>query len=691
MEEIEKMQIQALEKHDKILGQIELNEKDLNEIEDLIAQDNTNQKIILTYLRLYSKFKNESLEDKLKKFEFFISKNDMNTEFGSYYTKMFSSAEIFELLMKKILSFSPESSFIEKLCFYLELTKLDINYYDIKGKVDYKNNKELSLIILVNNIRLGIEENIKNIKDINENLDNEVVSKFRKKIEESKAFKKVEEFLSKKSQEIPTQEEINIYNDKKKKDNKFDADATIKKYTEEIIFNSKIESESFSKYFDNFKDFLKNTKNNFLERFNDIENLSDENFKLFQYYCLFLCCYDFRNLSPFYINKWNNTFTQTEEDIEEALKYYSKEKGYKYEIYNNELHLRICDYDKEEINIQIVKNINDYSIDCLIDYFSPKATFRSTKPKRVIKIKDTTKFKEKEYQIDDFFLEKYLKFDCCEKLYINRVKKVWEEHLRSIFTSTTIKSAFNALCKVLYKDFTPYNFLNDKDLEKIFQNCRYFQFPANMLGFTEPFYLFDYEFYGGLNEKFGECCSKLINLSMNQVTKEHEILGHINIRIQKYLSKKEINSPLIDSSNYLDEKFKKNESGEYLEKLLYGSVLVQLTYNQILFILDKENYLVNYIQFRENFNKCNNKLYKPSKSLNNLLVSLNININRECNYLGYISINENLVNKSDSKDAKISYGARHTHLHPKKIVGEADRVIDEIYQNVLKMKNNPNH
>ena len=76
---------------------------------------------------------------------------------------------------------------------------------------------------------------------------------------------------------------------------------------------------------------------------------------------------------------------------------------------------------------------------------------------------------------------------------------------------------------------------------------------------------------------------------MNQITKEHEILGHINIRLQKYVLKREVNSSVVDSGTSSNEENKIHESGEYIEKLLYGRTITEMSYNEILFILDRNN------------------------------------------------------------------------------------------------------
>ena len=91
----------------------------------------------------------------------------------------------------------------------------------------------------------------------------------------------------------------------------------------------------------------------------------------------------------------------------------------------------------------------------------------------------------------------------------------------------------------------------------------------------------------------------MLSLSFNLVTNEHEILRHFNIRLQKILLEKNIKSPI--STNSKNLKKRNEESGEYIEQLLYGKVITHLTYNQMLFILDEENYNCSCDEFRNKF------------------------------------------------------------------------------------------
>ena len=109
-----------------------------------------------------------------------------------------------------------------------------------------------------------------------------------------------------------------------------------------------------------------------------------------------------------------------------------------------------------------------------------------------------------------------------------------------------------------------------------------------------------YEYYKGLNKNYGEDDSKLVFLSFNLITNEHEVLGHLNIRIQNLINRKDVQSPKqnINSNNFVGRN--EAESGDFIEELLYGSNICNLYYKQILFILDIENYNCPYNEFKKN-------------------------------------------------------------------------------------------
>jgi len=72
------------------------------------------------------------------------------------------------------------------------------------------------------------------------------------------------------------------------------------------------------------------------------------------------------------------------------------------------------------------------------------------------------------------------------------------------------------------------------------------------------------------------------------VTQEHEILGHLNLRLQNYLFNEQKSSPIIDYKELSINEKKGPESGDAVEILLYGQNITELSFNEMLFLLDLE-------------------------------------------------------------------------------------------------------
>lgn len=302
---------------------------------------------------------------------------------------------------------------------------------------------------------------------------------------------------------------------------------------------------------------------------------------------------------------------------------YSSTNGVKYIIKNDELLLNVCDFENKTIYIYKVKTISNYILQNIIDnlqYFTNENTsdiFDSHE-------KDINRFKISEIEINKYEIEQYLKINKYHnELYIKLKWDIWKQFLLKVFTSKTIKDAFCQLNKKVLTDFDFYNILTEKELGRIFDNqIKFYMFPTNgILGLTITPILQIYEYYKGIDSAYSEDKSKLISLSFNLVTNKHEILGHFNIRTQKILLEKNIKSPISTNSKNLKKRIE--ESGEYIEQLLYGKVITNLTYNQMLFILDEENYNFSCDEFRKQFSQCNSK-YTPSQTLKQFLASLGI-------------------------------------------------------------------
>jgi hypothetical protein len=114
-------------------------------------------------------------------------------------------------------------------------------------------------------------------------------------LKESQIFKKVENYLSNKAFEIPTNEEIEIHKKIKQFNKNYNINninEIIEQLKEQIILESKINSNTFSKYFENFSEFLGLIKTNFDIKFNNIESLENNEFELFMYFCFFISLFE---------------------------------------------------------------------------------------------------------------------------------------------------------------------------------------------------------------------------------------------------------------------------------------------------------------------------------------------------------------------------------------------------------------
>ena len=158
--------------------------------------------------------------------------------------------------------------------------------------------------------------------------------------------------------------------------------------------------------------------------------------------------------------------------------------------------------------------------------------------------------------------------------------------------------------------------MTEKELEFILEQIIFYQFPIKeKKNFTLSSILQIYEYYKGFNCDYTEDKSKL-SLVFNLLLNEHEIIENFNISIQNIL--------------------------QNLEQILYGKVIRDLTYKQMLFILDEDNYNYKCDEFRNRFSECNKK-YIPSQALKKFLISLDIEFEPEEDSSTLYTINQNLL------------------------------------------------
>lgn len=534
---------------------------------------------------------------------------------------------------------------------------------DIKGFTDYTQNKELMMYILTRRIVNGI---IKHVNKID--ISDTPIEYQQKLIETIKNSKKIDDNdLNSLEGKNSNDKKENTYESLKKDENDNPSENITK---EQIELISKINSHHFSSYFQNYKYFWEEIKKNFSIRFKDIQKLENEDLDLFIEFCFFLECYNFESESLyFYIGKWNDTFSQPRKFIEFFLEQNSVINRKIYKLINNDLFMELFNHNQKKKEIFIIKNIDKYSINCIYSYLNGKSLLTANSQDNT-NSNDYSNYTEYPTIIDEYRIEKYLKFDSKEDIYINKIWNIFEEHLITIFTSVTMKDALRQLFKDLNLDKDKcYDFLNEDDLKKFFKRTRFFEFQSDILGLTEPSFFINFIYYKGLINSYKDKFSKLFNLCLYQILQEHEILGHINIRLQDYISEQEIKSPKVKRVDKTRENkiYEEAESGDFLESILYGECIYQLSINQILFLLDAENYKVSVDVFRTNFKNCENGNYNISEYLATFLKKLKISINQEFYSYAPVKLNrEGLVGKIVTHDNIHFYFKRHPPLHRKK-------------------------
>ena len=309
----------------------------------------------MTYLKLIEKFNKDNLKTYFNKYTHILSKETINKNFPQFNSEKQSSSSLFLNTLEKILKYKNTNISFLEIAFYNDLVYINPEYDDIRGFTNYEKNKELAIFILVIRIKNGIIKHIKKIANFTVNNDDPLIKKQYELIKEAEIFKKVEQYnKNKKIGEKPPDEEIKIYELIKKNNNNYNANESIKQYKENISLISKINSEDCSIYFESFGSFWDNLKVNFKKRFPNIENLTNEDFGLLMDFCFFLEQHSFDDKTlNFYINKWNNTFFQPREYIEDILKKISSKN--KYYLENDDLIIEKHVHESKQIKIKRIK------------------------------------------------------------------------------------------------------------------------------------------------------------------------------------------------------------------------------------------------------------------------------------------------------------------------------------------------
>ena len=316
-----------------------------------------------------------------------------------------------------------------------------------------------------------------------------------------------------------------------------------------------------------------------------LENLKED------YYILLFIILDLKNLIYYDMNKSNY--------LDMIIKYKTKNNydNLKYEINNNTLiinnRIKIEDYQKYQID-KIVQDLN------LFDVTIP----------------------------NEFLLIPYLKIEYFnDNNYVKYLNKFIELFNEKISKSKTISTLLN----YLYPGFEEINLFQSEFIENIFKNslknAYFFPFSLRIGAKTLKRNNTILFFIPNRSSEFKE------NLISNLEKKKHYIIGNLGVFI--YIEFHEVLGHYlravlskITTINYLSPRSpisEKNVSGESIESLLFGKRISNFTFIQLLYILDTENYKVDYKTFRNNFLNISN--YIPSTTFKEMLRENNISLN----------------------------------------------------------------
>ena len=255
--------------------------------------------------------------------------------------------------------------------------------------------------------------------------------------------------------------------------------------------------------------------------------------------------------------------------------------------------------------------------------------------------------KENEIEtLTNFRLMKYIKIQYFQKYnFYTHNPNYWDFNkkiFKHILQSKTIKTLFELL-------YPKYDYLFDKkeNIDKLIDSIIFIPYDLyNSYGITFRKELII--FIGGLFENFSKPMHYLSKSSCFIILGIHEVCGHwsssfYSIQYQNnslsdsFITNKEVDKELkfIEKNEKELEKRSdesKNDGGDKIELLLFGRKMEYFTVKEILFLLNRNSYNVDYKTFRKNFQKVSktkfNVLYDEvsmDEEFVNLLKNLKIN------------------------------------------------------------------
>ena len=564
--------------------------------------DNTIEVVIFEYLKiqkeLLSDTEEKSFKKQLSKYECCIDKAKLNKEFG---TTNKSYKELINDLLLCLRKYYQTNNIEENVKIMKELGDKTAQDYRNTSPIDYKDNLELYFYALYYYFYSAIQSSYDNnlAKD-------DIVKKYSEEINEQ-----IKKLKSSNKSEINDEIKLIKTSDKSKVDEKVEMLQEQLKYIP-LIYGT------YGKYLFNISYFIDETYEKFNKRFENFKLNEEKELFLYENYLFFLTNFPFhvdiaiRN----YIHIWNDTF----EDLKivekiDIVKNFSKD-GKNFSITGNKLNV------SNKLNKKyIIENIDDYSLKPLLEYLN-----------LINHVPDLI-------ELNEFLkIDKYM-----GSLYIKKIWDTWESFLIKLFTSNVVKTLFDKMFKKKGSEdkLNPYHFIDENVIKLIINKVKYFIFPSHFEGMTIGKTLSIYLNGNPFEIKDDKTLSKLDYLSHNVKSNLHEIIGHLNVRIQYYLTKdKRYLSPKPQNPSRQALQRKGKEAGEFLEEILFGAFAGALELEQMLYILDIKNYDKQLDKFREDFIKWGKeKEYPISEELKTFLSKLDIDSpdiyfkNKNSNYL----------------------------------------------------------
>ena len=548
--------------------------KKIIEIEKLLKIDNTNENLIFEYLKLQKEIlsdsKDDSLERLLIQYECCVEEKKFNQTFQ--IKKISYKKRIIDLILL-IKEYKGKKELDEQINILEKINSEKAKQYHNLIPVNYNTNLELyfhSFYYYFYGKILNLFEN----NHVNEDKIKSIIQNCL--IERTKLL-----FLKNNNQQNDKSIEIL---DKKVK------------YIPYIY-------GSCNKFLKNISQFLIQTHENFCKRFEFNKLNNEKELLLFSDFLFFLTYYEFEDHAPDYVNIWNDTLIDIKMDDKLSIAKTFSLIEHHFTIENDKLLVEIGKNAEETYQVD---NIDDYSFIPLVNYLF------------IIKRKP-----------DLIELNQFLKIDrYMDKLYIRKIWDVWQEFLIKIFSSNLVKSLFNKIFNNINgeKKLSPHYFFDESEIKPIINNIRYYIFHSGFDGMTLGRNLSVYVNGDPYFIKNNAVLSKLAYLSNNVQSNLHEIIGHLNIRFQFYLSKdKRYESPKPKKPSKLAKSRNGKESGEFVEELLFGIFNERLELEQMLYILDIKNYNKSIDEFREDFIKCGkNKGYDIYPEYSEFLLKLGV-------------------------------------------------------------------